>query len=198
MGSEPPPPPCVVAQGPPTESGASWTSVSGNESSSSWSTGRSTVQQRNHGSPALSSWTPASFATSTAPTWRGLLGCQETPIEREAMLGSRVLGCVSSFSCRGCGGDDTFLQLVLQAGAPVGNLYMATYLGMERRPTSVREFWCFFWSPHCPVGGGKRVGWYSCDGSALKLSVCPGRRVLLQEDCQLELFMNKNYFCDFL
>lgn len=56
------------------------------------------------------------------------------------MLGSRVPGRVMFVSsCRGGGGADNLLQLVLQADAPVGNLPQATFLRTEHLPTRVGE-----------------------------------------------------------
>lgn len=58
------------------------------ESSSSWSIGRSTVRRCDRGSPVVSSWTTASSTTSIVPIWIGLV---VAPVEREVMLASRIL-----------------------------------------------------------------------------------------------------------
>eukprot|EP00066_Takifugu_rubripes_P029726 XP_011618992.1 PREDICTED: uncharacterized protein LOC105419240 [Takifugu rubripes] len=79
-------PPRSWIGGLPTESGASWTSINGDESSSSLSNGRGTGRRGDRGSPAFSSWTATSPVTSTAPTRISLVGHQEAPVEGEVML----------------------------------------------------------------------------------------------------------------
>lgn len=85
---------------------------------------------------------------------------------------------VFGFFCRGRA--DNLLRLALQVGAHVSNLHLATYLGTERLPASIGEFWylpCSVEGSMLSCGTGERAEPDSRVGSTLELFVRPGRLV---------------------